>query len=136
MLEVSKKLQDKGFFRRLNEITLAEDTVANDVVYHNLYWANARSKVRPRQEKDDSISHTLSDIEVLNFVQTKLKDPDQPHLDINIVNEIYKEMLLENGEQHENIARDYKKKLKDLLLKARRTSKKKQIQVLFYTRLM
>ena len=35
MLEVSKKLQNKGFFRRLNEITLAEDAVANDVVYHN-----------------------------------------------------------------------------------------------------
>ena len=65
-----------------------------------------RSKVCPRQEKDDSISHTLSEIEVLNFVQTQLKDPDEPYLDINIVNEIYKEMLLENGEQHENIARD------------------------------
>ena len=75
-----------------------------------------RSKVRPRQEKDDSISHTLSEIEVLNFVQTQLKDPDEPYLDINMVNEIYKEMLPENGEQHQNIARDYKKKLKDLLL--------------------
>ena len=116
MLEVLKKLQDKGFFRRSNEITLAADAVANDVVYHNRCWANARSKVRPRQEKDDSINHNLSEIEVLNIVQTQLKDPDQPYLDINIVNEIYKEMLLENSEQHENIARDYKKKLKDLLL--------------------
>ena len=32
------------------------------------------------------------------------------------MNEIYKELLLENGEQHENIARDYKKKLKDQII--------------------
>ena len=117
MLEVSKILQDKGFFRRLNEITKAEDGVSNDAVYSNRCWANARSKVRLQQERDDSISHTLSENEVINFFQTQLKESDQPHLNINIVNEIYKEMLLENGEQCENIARDYKKKLKDLLLK-------------------
>ena len=39
MLEVSRKLQDKEFFRRLNEITKTENAVANDVVYHNRYWA-------------------------------------------------------------------------------------------------
>ena len=36
MLEVSKKLQGKGFFRRLNEIPKTENAVANDVVHHNL----------------------------------------------------------------------------------------------------
>ena len=92
MLEVSKKLQDKGFFRRLNEITKAEDGVSKDAVYSNRCWANARSKVRLRQEKDDSISHSLSETEVINFFQTQLKESDQPHLNINIVNEIYKEM--------------------------------------------
>ena len=35
MLEASKKSEDKGFFRRLNHITSAEDGIANDVVYHN-----------------------------------------------------------------------------------------------------
>ena len=111
MLEVSKKLQDKGFFWKLNQITKTENAAANDIVYHNRCWTNARSKVRPPQEKDDSISHTLSVIEVISFAQTQLKDPDQPYLNINIVNEIYKEMLLENGELHENVARGYKKKL-------------------------
>ena len=38
MLEVSRKLQDKGFFRKLNEIIKTENAVANDVVYHNHYW--------------------------------------------------------------------------------------------------
>ena len=111
MLEVSKKLQDKGFFWKLNQITKTENPAANDIVYHNRCWTNARSKARPPQEKDDSISHTLSVIEVISFAQTQLKDPDQPYLNINIVNEIYKEMLLENGELHENVARGYKKKL-------------------------
>ena len=73
MLQVLKKLQDKWFFSKLSEKTLAEDAVANNVVYHNPSWANARSKVCPRQEKDNSISHTLSEIEVMNFVQTQLK---------------------------------------------------------------
>ena len=73
---MSKKLEDKGFFSRLNEITKTENVVANDVVSHNRCWANTRSKVRPTQEKDDSISQTLSEIEVISFAQTKLKDPD------------------------------------------------------------
>ena len=63
-----------------------------------------------------SISHTLSEIKVLNFVQTHINDPNQPYLNINIANKIYEEMLLENGEQRENIAKDYKKKLKELRL--------------------
>ena len=43
------------------------------------------------------------EIEVISFAQTQLKDPDQPYLNINIVNEIYKEMFFENGELRENI---------------------------------
>ena len=64
-----------------------------------------KSKVCPRQEKDDSISHTLSEMEVISFDQTQLKDPDQPYLNINRGNEVYKEMFLENGVPRENIAR-------------------------------
>ena len=105
MLEVSDKLEDKGFFRSLNEITKTESEVSNDIVYLTRCWANVRSKVYPRQKKHDSISHTLSEIEVISFDQTQLKDPDQPYLNINIGNEVYKEMFLENGEPRENIAR-------------------------------
>ena len=46
-----------------------------------------------------------------NFAQAQLKDNDQPYLNINIMNEIYKEMFLENVEHRENIARGYKKKI-------------------------
>ena len=88
MPEVSKKLYDKGFIRRLNKITKTKDAFTNDLVYHN--WANARSKVCPRQEIDDNMTHNLSEIEIINSAPTQLKDPDQSYLDINIVNEIYK----------------------------------------------
>ena len=57
-LEASIKLEDKGFFRRLNHITSARDGIADDVVYHNNCWGRVRSKVRPRKEKNDSIAHT------------------------------------------------------------------------------
>ena len=71
MLEVPRKLQDKRFIRRLTEVIKAEDAVAIDVVYVNRCWANATSKVCPRQEKDDSINHTLSEIEDKNFEKKK-----------------------------------------------------------------
>ena len=76
MLEVSKKLQDKEFFSCLIEITKTKNAVANDVVSHNRCCANARFRICPPQEKDDSISHTLSEGEVVSFGQTQLKDPD------------------------------------------------------------
>ena len=116
MLEVSEKLEDKGFFRRLNHITSAGDGIANDVVYHNNCWARVRSKVRPRKEKNDSIALTLSEIEIINFVQTQINDPEQSCLDINKVHFMFKEILLENGEA--NAGQDYKKKLRELILEA------------------
>ena len=67
MLEVSKKLEDKVFFIRSNHITTAGDSIANDVIYHNNCWARVRSKVRPRKEKNGSIAHTLSKIEIILF---------------------------------------------------------------------
>ena len=94
MLEASKKLEDKGFFRRLNHITSAGDGIANDVVYHNNCWARMRSKVRPRKEKNDSIAHTLSEIEIINFFQTQINDPEQSYLDIYMVDCMFKEILL------------------------------------------
>ena len=57
-----------------------------------------RSQVRPRKEKNDSIVHTLSEIEIINFFQTEINDPEQSCLDIYMVDCIFKEILLENGE--------------------------------------
>ena len=42
MLEVSEKLSEKSFFRRLNSISAANDAFANDVMYHNICWADAK----------------------------------------------------------------------------------------------
>ena len=98
MLEASKKLEDKGFFRRLNHITSAGDGIVNDVAYHNNCWARGLSKVLPRKEKNESIALTLSEIEIINFVQTQINDPEQSCLDINVVDCMFKETLLENGE--------------------------------------
>ena len=53
-----------------------------------------RSKVRPRKEKNDSIAHTLSEIEIINFFQTQINDPEQSYLDIYMVDCMFKEILL------------------------------------------
>ena len=116
ILKASKKFEDKGFFRRLNRITSAGDGIANDVVYHNNCWARVRSKVLPRKEKNGSIAHTLLETEIINFVQTQINDPEQSRLDINMVDCMFKEILLENGEA--KAGEDYKKKLKELILEA------------------
>ena len=66
-----------------------------------------RSKVGPRKKTNDSIAHTLSEIEIINFVQTKINDLEQSCLDINMVDCVFKEILLENDEA--NAGQDYKK---------------------------
>ena len=93
MLEASKSQRRKDL-RRLDQITCAGDGIANDVVYHNNCWARMRSKVRPRKEKNDSIAHTLSDIEIINFFQTQINDPEQSYLDIYMVDCMFKKILL------------------------------------------
>ena len=75
-----------------------------------------RSKVLPRKEKNGSIAHTLLETEIINFVQTQINDPEQSCLDINMVDCMFKEILLENGEA--NAGQDHKKKLKELTLEA------------------
>ena len=44
MLQVSKMLTERPFFRWLNNITSAEDAMANDVLYHNQCWVIATPK--------------------------------------------------------------------------------------------
>ena len=53
---------------------------------------------RTMKEKNDSIAHTLSEIEIINFVQTQINDSEQSCLDINMVDCMFNEILLENGE--------------------------------------
>ena len=74
MLTVSEKLMDKSFFRRLNNITSASDAVANDVMYHNLCWADAKKKVTPKVERAEIYSRTLAYVEIIDFVESCLRD--------------------------------------------------------------
>ena len=69
---------------------------------------------RTMKEKNDSIAHTLSEIEIISFVQTQINDSEQSCLDINIVDCMFNEILHANGEA--NASKDYKKKLKELII--------------------
>ena len=48
MLQVSKMLSQKSFFKRLNVIASAEDAVTNDVLYCKQCWVNAKKKAKPK----------------------------------------------------------------------------------------
>ena len=115
MLTVSEKLLDKSFFRRLNNITSAFDAVANDVKYHNLCWADAKKKATPKVEQAENYSRALADVEIIDFVENCLRDQSLM-LDMNKVDETYKEILTENGTDAENLSTNYKKHLKSLIL--------------------
>ena len=71
MLQVSKMLTDISFFRRLNTITSAEAAVANDVLYHHQSWVIAKKKAKPKSSKPEDHVHTLSETELINFVDDK-----------------------------------------------------------------
>ena len=116
MLSISGKLSDKSFDRRLNTMPSPEDAIANDVLYHNLYWANAKKKFVPCVEIEENFSKILSEIELITFEEASLNDPAKTVLDMNIVSKAYKDILIENGENTETLVDDYKKHLKELIL--------------------
>ena len=115
MLDVSSKLPDKAFFRRLNSISIEEHAVDNDVIYHNLCWAKAKKKAVPKQKPTENYIKTLSNVEILNHIENSLVDNSIEFLDMNKLNEVYKKMLAENGQNHDNISSNYKKQLKELV---------------------
>ena len=108
MLDVSSKLPDKTFFRRLNSISIEEDAVYNDVIYHNLCWAKAKKKAVPKQKPTENYIKTLSNVEILNHIENSLVDNSIEFLDMNKLNEVYKKMFAENGENPDNISSNYK----------------------------
>ena len=115
MLSVSKKLSDKGFFRRLNSISSAADAIASDVMYHNLCWADAKKKATPKSEQSANYSRTLADIEITDFVESYLNDSSERVLDMNKIDEIYKGILMKKGTTTDKLNATYKKYLKDLI---------------------
>ena len=115
MLDVSSKLPGKTFFCRLKSISIAENVVTNDVIYHNLCWAKAKKKAVPKQKPTENYIKTLSNVEILNHIENSLVDNSIEFLDMNKLNEVYKKIFAENGENPGKISSNYKKQLKELV---------------------
>ena len=116
MLLVAQKLSNKGFCRRLNSISAANDTPTNDVMYHNSCWVNAKREANKTYEtfSEKYYINSLSDV---NFVEKEIVDPSGNVLDMNIINEIYQQNLSSNSKNEASINRNCKKYLKELISK-------------------
>ena len=99
--KVAEQLSDKSFFRRLNSISAANDVTANDVQYHNLCWAKAKREAERLHApvKEEDYLRTLSDIELIHVIDVHLSDPSRKILDLNMINEIYLNILVNNGRE-------------------------------------
>ena len=97
MLQVSKMLTGKSFFRRLKTITSTEDGVANDKLHHNQCWVIAKRKEKPKSSKHEDHVYNLSEIEPINFVENYMQCGANPVLVMNKVDSVYKNVLIENG---------------------------------------
>ena len=116
MVSVSKKLEGKSFFRRLNSISHTEDAVANNVLHHHLCWNSAKRQAEPKSYPIDNAIKTTSDIELLNFIESFFNhDSKNKVLNMNNVNSIYRKIYLENGEELQKASLDNKKHLKTLI---------------------
>ena len=112
---MSKKSSEKGFFPRFIIISSAADAIANDVMYHNLCWADAKKKANPKSERLVNFSCKLADIEITDFVQSYLNDFSERVLDMNKIDEIYTGIFKENGATADKLNVTYKKYMKDLI---------------------
>lgn len=119
-LEVANKLDDKGFYMRLNSITSASDAVANDTIYHLQCWVKAQRNARQDSEdanvqEFDLTSQVVSDIELLNMIEFTLSCPSGAVLNMNMINKRYKQLLQENGMCENDMKENYKPYLKELI---------------------
>ena len=119
MLSVAQKLSNKGFYRRFNTISAANDAPANDAMYHNSCWVNVKRDADKTYEtfSEKDYINALSDVEIVHFVEKEMTDPSGKVLDMNIINEIYRQILSSNGKNEASINRNYKKHLKELISK-------------------
>ena len=58
---------------------------------------------------------TMTDIEITEFVESYLNDSSDKVLEISKIDEIYKGILMENGNTTDKLNATYKKYLKDLI---------------------
>jgi len=119
MLHVAEKMEDKGFFLRLNTIPSAADAVANEVKYHLKCWSSCKQSVNKVHPGDDYESECtaaiVSDIELINIIATELNESTHKVLDMNSINITYRNLLFENGVAEADIKSNYKRYLKDLI---------------------
>ena len=83
-------------------------------MYHNQCWVIAKRKTKPKSPQPEDHVHTLSEIELKNFVENYLQCGADTFLDINTIGLVYK-ILIENGMKKTDLARDYKRKLKEVI---------------------
>ena len=115
MLNVAQNLPDKAFFRRLNNICIAEDAIANEVMYHNLCWVRSKNKTtRMKVKPKEDVARALADIDLINYIVTNLVQPNKV-LDVNMLNSTYRDILIENGVNKDKISSNYKKYIKELI---------------------
>ena len=100
--------------RQINDASVAAD-IANDAMYHNLYWADAEKKATSTSERSINYSRRLADIEITDYVESYLNDSSERVLNINKIDKIYKGILKENGTTTDKVNATYKKYLKDLI---------------------
>ena len=105
---MSEKRSDKGFFRSFNIITSAADAFGNDVMYHNLCWADAKKKANPKSKQSVNCSCRLADREITNSVESYLNDSSERVLDMNKIDKIYKGILMENDTTTDQLNATYK----------------------------
>ena len=115
MLNVAQNLPDKAFFRRLNNICIAEDAIANEVMYHNLCWVRSKNKAtRMKVKPKEDVARALADIELISYIETNLLQPNKV-LDVNMLNSTYRDILTEHGVNKDKISSNYKKYIKELI---------------------
>ena len=102
MSSLSEKVDDELFYMRLNTIASSTDAIANDLVYHNVGFL-LREKLSQNSPLLETIS-TLSDIELINFIELGLTENSKNILDINKLNSIYQVIFHENGTQIKHLA--------------------------------
>ena len=100
-------------------ISAADDVPANDVMYHNTCWVNAKRAADKTYEtfSEKDYNNVLLNVEIARFIEKEMADPSGKVLDMNTINEFYWQMLSSNGKNEASINPNYKKYLKEFISK-------------------
>ena len=76
----------------MSSITNAEDAVANEVDYHDVCWVKTKRETQPKPVKVENFVETLSDIELVNCLESKFLLQKDYVMAMNDVDKIYKKV--------------------------------------------